>query len=110
MLRTIQDLRINKVSVYAVTESLLFFKSSLPYIAMHDVTVGGHFWHIRKMAACIIRGGQDRTARLSFHGSGIKRLVVPCTVVPRILIFFFFLSSEAFDSIVVKHEWKKIMS
>ena len=74
---------------------------------MHDVTVGGHFWHIRKIAACIIRGRQDRTVRLSFHGNGIKRLVVPCTVVPRILIFIFFLSSEASNKFVVKHEWKK---
>ena len=77
---------------------------------MHDVTVGGHFWHIRKIAACIIRGRQDRTTRLSFHGNGIKRLVVPCTVVPRILIFIFFLSSEASNNIVVKHEWKKNIS
>ena len=77
---------------------------------MHDVTVGGHFWHFISIAACMRRGRQYRTVCPFLHGNGMKRLVVPCTVVPRILIFIFFLSSEASNSIVVKHEWKKNMS
>ena len=77
---------------------------------MHDVTVGGHFWHFINIVACIICEGQDRTVRPFFHGNGMKRLVVPCTVVPRILIFIFFSFSEASNNIVVKHEWKKNMS
>ena len=71
---------------------------------MHDVTVGGHFLHFINIAACMKRGRRYRTVRPFLHGNGMKRLVVPCTVVPRISIFIFFFVSEASNRIVAKHE------